>query len=109
MTLGELIQILESQDPGLEVPLGFYHPHSYRGFYDELAFEPLENTTVGAMLEAARSAVGKTYEGYKGGDYTMSEYTEVYLAHYGCCGEGIGEHLLRYMCGIYKRKEEALP
>lgn len=94
MSLGDLIAALERLDPTLRVPLGFGHPHSYRGYYDELAFEPRENVTIGAMLADARSALGSTYEGWKGGDYTMSEYTPVHLAHEGHIGEELGPFFL---------------
>ena len=82
-TLGDLIKRLEEEDPNRMVQLGFARPHSYRGFYDELAFEPKENVTIGDMLEAARSALGKTFTGYKGGDYVMEEFTYVWLSYYG--------------------------
>lgn len=89
MTLGELIKLLETEEDRI-LPIGFDHPHSYRGYYDQLAFEPVENITVKKMLEAARSAVGKTFHGYKGGVYPMNEWTTVYIAPYGVCGEEIG-------------------
>jgi hypothetical protein len=97
--LGELIAFLEARDPAIVVPMGFHEPHSYRGDYFCLAFEPLPNTTVGAMLACAREALGKTYQGYKGGDYVMKEYTNVYLSEYGTTGEEIGPILLQYMVG----------
>lgn len=103
MTLGDLIQELEKYNRTQHVPVGFYRPHSYRGYYDCLAFEPLENTTIGEMLDAAKSALGKTYTGYKGGEYRMDEYTDVYLANFGECGESIGIVLLRYMTGEFAR------
>jgi hypothetical protein len=49
------------------------------------------------MLDAARSAVGTTYHGYKGGSYTMEKWTKVHLANYGECGDELSERLLRYM------------
>ncbi len=104
MTLGELIKALEKQNPDLVVPHGFSEPHSYRGYYDELAFEPADNMTIGKMLKCAKYALGKTYTGYKGGDYTMHEWTDVWLAHYGCCGESIGPTLLSYMINAGKAK-----
>lgn len=99
MTLGELIDALKKVPSDRVVPLGFAHPHSYRGFYDELAFEPAKNTTVKAMLDAAEIALGSTFTGWKGGEYTMGEYTDVWIAERGCCGEGIGPMLLSYMLG----------
>ncbi len=99
MTLQELIDALAVCDSRTRVPLGFGYPHSYRGCYDELAFEPVRDTTVGAMLAAARAAMGATYQGYKGGSYTMQPYTEVWIAEHGHTGEGIGLVLLAYMTG----------
>lgn len=108
MTLGELIAFLEKRDPEQKVPLGFGNPHSYRGYYDELAFEIQADTTVGEMLEAAREALGTTYTGWKGGDFTMGEYTPVWLAEEGTMnpGETIGELLLRSMLGEDLTREE---
>jgi hypothetical protein len=99
MVLEELIAYLEKVDHGVVVKHGFNNPHSYRGFYQELAFEPAKNITVGEMLACAKDALGKTYTGYKGGEFKMHEYTDVYLANYGECGEGIGPTLLGYMTG----------
>ena len=98
-TLGELIAALEREDPSQVVPVGFKNPHSYRGYYHDLAFEPALNVTVGEMLEAARSALGQTFEGYKGGEFTMTESTDVWIACYGSHGETIGPVLLSYMLG----------
>ena len=97
MYLHELIDELKKHDPAKRVRRGFDSPHSYRGYYDELAFEPCGETTVGEMLEAAQSAVGETYQGWKGGDFLMNDWTPVHLAHMGDCGEDLGSTLLSYM------------
>ena len=97
MTLSELIEELKKHDPKLVVLHGFDTPHSYRGFYDQLAFAPAENVTVGSMLSDARWALGKTFTGWKGGEFVMGGYVDVWLAEVGCCGEGIGPTLLAYM------------
>lgn len=101
MTLGNLIEFLERRDKSIKVPLGLGETMSYRGIYSELAFAPTENTTVGAMLKEAKEALGKTYSGYKGGDYPMHDGVDCYIANYGECGEEIGEVLLKYMVGEY--------
>lgn len=85
-TLGEIIKHLEGLPRDQSVAEGFGNPHSYRGYYEDLAFEPVENTTVGEMLDAAREALGQTFGGYKGGDYHMDEGTDCWLAEYGCTG-----------------------
>lgn len=97
MVLDELIKVLEQADPNVVVKRGFDSPHSYRGYYHDLAFEPAFNIRVGDMLAAARGALGDTFKGYKGGDYTMHGYTDCWLANYGECGETIGALLLSYM------------
>lgn len=99
MTLGSLIKTLEDANPDKIVKIGFGYPHSYRGYYDDLAFEPRYMVTVSFMLAAAKSALGSTYPGWKGGEYTMNEYTTVWLAYEGQEGEGIGPVLLSYMLG----------
>ncbi len=100
VSLGELIKILEAEDQGKVVPFGFGHPHSYRGYYDELAFEPARNVTVAAMLADCRRSLGATFTGYKGGDFVMKEYTKCWLAMWGNTSEDtLGPALLRCMLG----------
>ena len=79
----ELIQWLEKQDPELVVPHGFGEPDSYRGDFSEVAFTPEDNVSFGDMLACAKAALGATFEGYKGGEFTMDEYTECYIAKWG--------------------------
>lgn len=107
MTLGQLIAFLENRDPDKIVPLGFNNPHSYRGYYDQLAFEPVSNVTIGEMLNCAKQSLGKTFEGYKGGDYIMYEYTDVWISRYGWNdGEKIGFVLMKYMVGELSKWQE---
>jgi len=107
-TLGELIVELEKHDPELVVPHGFNDPHSYRGYYEDLEFTPAVNITIGAMLEAATSALGATFEGWKGGDYTMRTHTAVWVGQEGeHGGETIGPLLLKYMLASARPVEEA--
>lgn len=101
MNLGDLIKQLKDYNPNTVVPLGFGAPHSYRGDYYSVAFEPVEVTTIGEMLEHAKSALGATFTGYKGGEYKMEEYSECWIADYGCCNvETLGPILLAYMAGV---------
>ena len=101
MTLGELIHVLKAAKQDLVCVHGFSDPHSYRGYYEQLAFEPTPNTTVAEMLTFAQDALGSTYSGYKGGEYTMGEHTDVWLACYGCTGEAITSLTLEYMLGSW--------
>jgi hypothetical protein len=99
MMLGELIKALEAEDPRKVLPDGFSNPHSWRGDYMDLAFEPAKDVTVDQMLTDARFALGACFQGYKGGDYTMGEYTDCWLCEYGTSAdaETIGHRLLGYM------------
>lgn len=97
MTLKELIAQLSLYDPNKIVAKGFSSPHSYRGYYHELAFEPTDNVTVGSMLADAESALGKTFQGYKGGEFKMGGDTTVNLAALGCGGEPLSSGMLSWM------------
>jgi hypothetical protein len=86
MTLGELIYRLKRLPP--DEPCALCSPHSYRGYYDQLAFEldsfrGTRTRTVKDALEEAESALGRTFEGYKGGEYVMKRDTPVWLSNYG--------------------------
>lgn len=83
MTLSEYIKLLEKYPSEQIVSKGLGNPHSWRGIYAELAFEPVENTTIGEMLEAAKSALNKTMTGYKGGDFLMDGNTTIHIDYYG--------------------------
>jgi hypothetical protein len=100
MYLKDLIERLE-KEPNKFLKVGFQHAHSWRGSYECLAFEPCEGAKVSDMLYEAKNALGKTFEGWKGGDFVMGESTEVYLADEGNCGpyseDGLSSRLLEYM------------
>lgn len=97
MTLSELIERLEKANPKTVVRNGFSTAHSYRGYYQDLAFEPATYVTVEHMLACAKAALGNTYCGWKGGEYRMHKSTEVWIAEHGRTGETIGPLLLSYM------------
>lgn len=86
MNLGELIEKLEKVPSDLVFPNGFGEPMSWRGVYAELAFNPERDVTAESMLANAKSAIGKTFTGYKGGDFRMSLKTDVHIAAYGSYG-----------------------
>jgi hypothetical protein len=103
-TLIEVIEFLEQQDARKVLPHGFKRPHSYRGYYEKLAFEPAENVSIGDMWECAKFANGREFSGYKGGEYLMGDYTDVYLANYGECGESLSLLTLKSM--IYEQEQQ---
>jgi hypothetical protein len=83
MNLNELITKLATMDPNTVMRPGFGAGRSWRGSYDEIAFEPVEQATVGEMLALARAAIGTTLHGYKGGEYPCTGETECNIARWG--------------------------
>lgn len=67
------------------VAKGMSNPHSWRGSYYDVSFEPKENITLGDMYDAANDAIGTTYRGYKGGEFYMSESTMIHEDYEGGC------------------------
>lgn len=103
LTLIQVIKRLCDEPSDKPVKHGWGRGKSYRGYYDQLAFEPVENTTVGAMCEEASKCVGKHMSGYKGGEYWMNEATLCNVASYGECGDDdeITMERLDEMLGIF--------
>lgn len=87
LTLGKLIAVLETMPPDTQVA-NLCKEHSYRGYYSDLAFETHDGTRPAAdLLADCRKAMGRVYEGYKGGDFPMHANTPLWVAYYGSCGE----------------------
>lgn len=89
MTLGKLIAALEAMPPDAEVD-GIKFPHSYRGYYSDLAFEP-NSTRIRAAdaLAMCKKCMGQVFVGWKGGDFVMGSLTPLWVASEGCCGQKI--------------------
>lgn len=93
-TLGEVILLLEGQPERNTVKLDFTNEiptslHSYRGYYEDLSLGCSPNArpmTVERLLKRFKDAKGQTFEGYKGGDFTMHSRTLVWVAKYGDTG-----------------------
>lgn len=86
MTLGKLISLLNSLDEDLEVE-GLICPHSYRGYYTDLAFSTTDVTFLAShILATVKECLGKTFEGYKGGEFAMEKTTPIWIATRGSTG-----------------------
>lgn len=88
--LGVLIKELElqPQDNYLRYDFPFYpdlNVDSYRGYYSDLAigYDNQVEFKVSELLLVLQNCVGKTFEGYKGGQYVMDWRTPVWVANYG--------------------------
>ena len=90
-SIGNFIEDLKKFNPKANItippfnlnPTGF---DSYRGYYSDLALEyTTENSymTAGELLKKAEECIGKTFTGYKGGEFEMTEDTTLWIANYG--------------------------
>lgn len=84
MTLGQLILRLEkllAKNPNLKIRL--HDPHSYRGYYSDLAFEVEVERNIREVLSDAKYALDSEFTGYKGGEFIMDKDTPIWLSNYG--------------------------
>ena len=84
LTLGQLFHELAAL-PAERMVAGLGNPHSYRGYYDDLSFEPdPAPRPAGALAQMIRDeCMGQKFVGYKGGDYYMTADTPVWSCPYG--------------------------
>jgi hypothetical protein len=93
ITLGALIAKLQAvKDKKSPVVFDFCgmkptNVYSWRGAYCELALgytDPdSKDVTVASLLKELKSAIGKSFTGYKGGDFTMSKDTPIWVDNWG--------------------------
>lgn len=87
MTLGKLIAALEGMPADAQV-VNLHAAHSYRGYYEDLAFERGHGTRLAAdLLTDCKAAMGQAFGGYKGGDFVMGTLTPLWVARYGSTGD----------------------
>lgn len=91
VTLGKMIEAIKHMPGNTPVvfdggDLGPGSPHSYRGYYSDLAFEGTKGVTIASFLKDCRDSLDSTYDGYKGGDFLMDANTPLWWASYGCSG-----------------------
>lgn len=96
LTLGEFIDLLEAfPDHAASCYYEFAMlppraPDSYLEYYDQIALgigqDYSDDPRVITVLRWCQAAVGKTYQGWKGGDYVMFRDTPLWAAIPGCGG-----------------------
>jgi hypothetical protein len=86
--LGELLDGLRQADPEGWVYLT--SPHSYRGYYSDLALEPTTTPIrVWELINQLSDVIDTELTGYKGGEFLMSADTPVWVSHYGTTGSAL--------------------
>lgn len=91
MSLGELIDFLNDAVPAdmpvvldYNTSLSVTAPHSYRGYYSDLAIEPTENVvTTKEIHEQLTDVLDTELTGYKGGEFLMDSSVPVWVSEYG--------------------------
>ena len=105
LSLGALIERLEllipnqkaikekyGKEAGVHYDFEYLHPtsiDSWRGSYNELALnfsQEGEYMRISDFLSMLKDCLGKTFQGYKGGDFIMSKDTPIWVANYGNVG-----------------------
>lgn len=87
MTLGKLVARLNEMPLHAEID-AIGEAHSYRGFYSDLAFERKDGKMkVADLLVMCKWLNGFVFQGYKGGDFKMSENTPLWIASWGNTGD----------------------
>ena len=77
MTLLEFKELVEKTQKKV-LKYGISEPFSWRGSYDEVAFEVIkEETKKEGVLSNIKKAYDGVFRGYKGGDFTYEDYTDV--------------------------------
>ena len=79
---------------------------SWRGSYDELAlgydnFDNKKPHNVKEFLKIAKEAIGGTFYGYKGGEFTMDKDTPIWIDNYGNASDTVICDVLERYGNIY--------
>ena len=78
MNLEEMNNYFRGFKDGTKFEYGISEPFSWRGSYDEVAFEILrEEMTKEEIIKRIELAYAETFHGHKGGEYTFKDYTSV--------------------------------
>lgn len=92
VTLGDFIEFLKEVPQGnssvhFEDGTGITHPHSYRGYYSDLAIDGTSvETSVNNVLGLLVRARNREFTAYKGGTYTFDDSTPMWRASWGNTG-----------------------
>ncbi len=97
LTLGQAIERLSKFEESESIRFDYAdkapgNPHSYRGYYSDLCFEPCkicEFAKAGSFLKDLKESLNEKFTGWKGGDFYMGEDTPLWVAIEGDCGRAI--------------------
>jgi len=105
MELKDFKQHIENAEKGKTFEYGISNPFSWRGSYDEVAFEILEiPMTREEMLIRIQKAYDDVFYGYKGGEYRFSDWTTVNFEDSGRSYTD-GGYVSRWIAKIEEKEE----
>jgi hypothetical protein len=109
MTLKDFKDYIESFPKKTEFKYGISKPFSWRGSYDEVAFEIVEYPMVKEqVLEHIELAYTETFNGYKGGDFVYGDNTTVNFeeSYFHCSGGEYTLRMIQLIEGVEKVEQE---
>lgn len=79
------------------IPMVPYGPHSYRGDHEQLAFQMEPGVmTVAEFRILLEGVIGRSFRGWKGNEYVMTEDTLINIAEWGDTGKLLGDRVSEY-------------
>ena len=104
MNLVDFKNYINEFSSGTKFEFSISHPFSWRGSYDEVAFEILQTeSTKEDVLKMIDKAYTEKFYGYKGGEYRFDDYTPVNFE------EGSGRYTDGGYCANWIAKIEEKP
>jgi hypothetical protein len=68
--------------------------YSYRGDYYQVSFTRDTNVEVETMIDSLEGIIGQILPGYKGGEFVMHDYVDVYIVdEYDNCGTLVDDYI----------------
>lgn len=99
MTVGEILHRLRRIHPGGPTRWSLGLPHSYRGYYDQVAVTVhAHESTVSEAIDVIERCLA-TFAGWTSGEYTMREDTPVWVAAAGKTGFPLTERFFELLLG----------
>jgi len=102
ITLGKLLELLKEKKKQGMKSVRLDHPElvpreiaSYRGYYNQAALgfdcgysaiNDGKKNSINSLIKEVNDAIGKTFTGWKGGEYVFTKDTPLWISNEGCAG-----------------------
>lgn len=110
MNLGELFDKFKSlTNNDFVFTVGFNNPHSYRGYYNDLAFEICNFVNLREIKASIEEGLKESFTGYKGGELSYSKTTRTHLSAYSMCNNNSEDDLEKLVVDMLEEYHSAFP